>query len=297
MQKLRLELCETCCFDCVFCHHDQIPPYNEENRLNASDYGFLCKVGKMCGFESVQLSGGEPLMRSDINEILENIKKSKTRISVTTNGYLLDKLKNKNILDCVNVSIHSLNLSDNEKITNKKYALPKVIDNIQMLKKESPRTKIKINMVSLRSVNINNTNLYQVLNFCAENKFTLKIIELFDENDKEFISISEIENILINFGFYKTKTIPSKVFLTNGRVDVILQKCFCNFAKTEKSPTKVCNKYNDLFVLSNGQIQLCRHSNNKVDLFDIIKQRDVDGLISALNYCKKMLGSECKFQK
>ena len=71
MAKLRLELCSECCFDCVFCHNDQVNmTSNIHDRLDASDYGFLCNVGKLCGFNHVLLSGGEPLIRKDISLIL-----------------------------------------------------------------------------------------------------------------------------------------------------------------------------------------------------------------------------------
>ena len=111
MSKLRLELCSECCFDCVFCHHDQVNMTDTENKkLDASDYGFLCKVGKLCGFNQVLLSGGEPLIRKDINEIMSNIKDSGMTLQMTSNGYLLSNVKDKTLIDSINISIHSLDL-------------------------------------------------------------------------------------------------------------------------------------------------------------------------------------------
>ena len=298
MSKLRLELCSECCFDCVFCHHDQVNMTDTENKkLDASDYGFLCKVGKLCGFNHVLLSGGEPLIRKDINDIMRNIKDSGVHLQVTSNGYLLGNVKDKTLIDSINISIHSLDLATNEKIINKKYALPKVIDNVYTLREKSPKTSIKINMVALKDKTIEVNNLRKMLDFSAENGITLKIIELLDETSADFISIEDIAKILEGFGFSKTRKRLHKVFYSNGQVDVILQKCFCQYAKHEKCSEVFCNKNNDLFVLSNGEVQLCRYGGGDRSLYDMIKVRDTKNLLKALKECKLALGKNCIYDK
>lgn len=298
MSKLRLELCSECCFDCVFCHHDQVNMTDTENKkLDASDYGFLCKVGKLCGFNHVLLSGGEPLIRKDINDIMRNIKDSGVHLQVTSNGYLLGNVKDKTLIDSINISIHSLDLATNEKIINKKYALPKVIDNVYTLREKSPKTSIKINMVALKDKTIEVNNLRKMLDFSAENGITLKIIELLDETSAGFISVEDIAKILEGFGFSKTRKRLHKVFYSNGQVDVILQKCFCQYAKHERCSEVFCNKNNDLFVLSNGEVQLCRYGGGDRSLYDMIKARDTKNLLKALKECKLALGKNCIYDK
>ena len=298
MSKLRLELCSECCFDCVFCHHDQVNMTDTENKkLDASDYGFLCKVGKLCGFNQVLLSGGEPLLRKDINEIMSNIKDSGMTLQMTSNGYLLSNVKDKTLIDSINISIHSLDLSVNEKIINKKYALPKVIDNVYTLREKSPNTKIKINMVALKNKTIEMSNLKKMLDFSAENGITLKIIELLDETSPDFIPTEDIAKILESFGFSKIRKRLHKTFYSNGQVDVILQKCFCQYAKHEKCSEMFCNKNNDLFILSNGEVQLCRYGSGEKSLYNIIKARDPQARLAALKDCKLALGKNCKYDK
>lgn len=269
----------------------------ENKKLDASDYGFLCKVGKLCGFNHVLLSGGEPLIRKDINDIMASIKDSGVHLQITSNGYLLNNVKDKTLIDSINISIHSLDLGMNEKIINKKYALPKVIDNVYTLREESPNTIIKINMVALKDKTIEVNNLKKMLDFSAENGITLKIIELLDETSPDFISTEDIAKILEGFGFSKTRKRLHKVFYTNGQVDVILQKCFCQYAKHEKCSKVFCNKNNDLFILSNGEVQLCRYGGGDKSLYSMIKSRDTKGLLLALKDCKAKLGSECIYDK
>ena len=80
MAKLRLEVCSNCCFNCYFCHGDQVCNNNFSNQLTAADYGFLTKVAKTCGFKKVAVAGGEPLIKNDIVNILEQIKNNNVKV-------------------------------------------------------------------------------------------------------------------------------------------------------------------------------------------------------------------------
>jgi len=152
-------------------------------------------------------------------------------------------------------------------------------------------------MVAMKDISITFENLKKMLDFCAENNMTLKIIELLDPSSPDFISLTEIEDIIESFGFKVYNTLRNKIFLTNSSVDVILQRCFCPFAKDVENPSKFCHEHNDLFVLPNGKVQVCRHSSNLINLYDAIKSRNEDELKTLINKCKDQLGCNCSHKK
>lgn len=298
MTKLRLELNYECNYNCKFCHHDQVIKCENRDTLTADDYAFLTKTAKEhCGINQVTLSGGEPILRKDINNIIAAIANNKIFLKLTTNGYFLDRINNINNLNAISVSLHSLQYSNYQTITGTKTALPQVIDNLYTLHQQQPSTKLYINMVAIKDISITFENLKKMLDFCAENNMTLKIIELLDPTSPDFISLAKIESIIEGFGFKVYNTLRNKIYLTNSSVDVILQRCFCPFAKDVENPDEFCHEYNDLFVLPNGKVQICRQSSTLIDLYCAIKNRDEIQLANLINYCKDSLGKNCAHKK
>ena len=298
MTKLRIELNYECNFNCKFCHHDQVIKCENNDTLDAEDYSFLVKTAKdYCNINQITLSGGEPTLRKDINDIIDNIAKNDIFLKLTTNGFFLDKINNLDNLNAISVSLHSLQYPDYQSITGTKTALPQVIDNLYTIHQKQPSTALIINMVAMRDISITFENLKKMLDFCAENNMTLKIIELLDPNSPDFIPLSEIEDIIESFGFRVYNTLRNKIFLTNSSVDVILQRCFCPFAKDVENPGKFCNEHNDLFILPNGKVQVCRQSSELIDLYDAIKNRDAETLKFLLTKCKNLLGNDCSHKK
>lgn len=293
MAKLRLEVCSNCCFNCYFCHGDQVCNNNFNNQLTAADYGFLTKVAKTCGFKKVAVAGGEPLIKNDIVNILEQIKNNNVKVQLTTNGYMLNVLNACNVVDSINLSIHSLDLTLHEKITNKKFALPIIIENLYEFKQLHPQVVIKFNVVALKNKTWTEENLKQLLNFCVDNNITLKFIELLDGSNPEFVSVEQMESDLKSAGFKRVGRQLRNTYLSNGTANVILQQCFCSYAKSKPNTREICNKYNDLFILSNGDVQLCRNSNKNISLYNAIVNRNKLELKTLILQAKKMLGEHC----
>lgn len=297
MTNLRYELNYDCNYNCRFCHHDQVMKCENGDTLSAEDYSFLTHVAKSCGINKITLSGGEPTLRKDINDIIDSIANNNVFLKLTTNGFFLDKINNLNNLNEISVSLHSLEYSNYQLITRTKTALPKVIDNLYSIHQKQPSTQLIINMVAVKDVVINFENLRKMLDFCAENNMKLKIIEVLNPDSPDFISLSEIEDIIKGFGFKLCKTVRNKKYMTNSSVDVILQRCFCPFAKDVENPSEFCYKHNDLFVLPNGKVQICRKSTKLIDLYPAVKNRDSQQLQNLLTECKRILGQDCKHKK
>ncbi|MCD6096512.1 MAG: radical SAM protein, partial [Thermoprotei archaeon] len=120
---LRLIVTYRCNLSCFFCHHEGAFP--ERELLDAKDYGFVAKVGVSLGITKYRITGGEPLIRKDIVDIVSEIAQvdGVEDLSITTNGTLitrrlLEELKEAG-LDRINISLHTLDRAHYKEITGK----------------------------------------------------------------------------------------------------------------------------------------------------------------------------------
>ncbi len=167
---------EKCDLDCFYCHNEGC---NEsESEMNPKEIGDLVNIATEYGIEKVKLTGGEPLARKDIIEIVSAISQPKiTDVSITTNGVKLYKkafeLK-KSGLDRVNISLDTLDSEKYEKITGKPY-LDKVLEGIDKAI-EAGLYPIKLNTIVMKG--INEDEIEKLIEYSVEKGVILQLIEL-----------------------------------------------------------------------------------------------------------------------
>jgi cyclic pyranopterin phosphate synthase len=139
----------------------------------------LVKMAVTHGVTKVKLTGGEPLLRSDLLEIIERLSPLVNDLSLTTNGSLLFQmaadLKTAG-LDRVNISLHSLEQSTFEEITGSK-SLTDIKRGIERAT-EVGLSPVKINMTVLRQSN--ETEIHSMMEFAAATDTILQLIEVQD---------------------------------------------------------------------------------------------------------------------
>ena len=106
---LRVSLTQRCTLNCVYCGNDGC----ENDELTGEQIIKIVAAFSKCGITKVRLTGGEPLVREDICDIIAGIRRLEgiKKIVLTTNGVLLKKyagdLKSAG-LDAVNISLDTL---------------------------------------------------------------------------------------------------------------------------------------------------------------------------------------------
>ena len=110
INSLRISLTQRCNFNCFFCHQEG--EHSPGDELSADEIEAAVSVAAELGITKVKLTGGEPLLRDDVVEIVRRISPRVEEVSMTTNASLLDEkacsLKEAG-LRRVNVSFHTLN--------------------------------------------------------------------------------------------------------------------------------------------------------------------------------------------
>ncbi len=174
LRSLRVSVTDKCNFNCIFCHREGQTGSGE---LKVEEILLVAEVLREIGVVHVKLTGGEPLLRRDIVEVVRGLKRLKYEdVSITTNGYLLQFLA-KDLkdagLDRINVSLHSLKRERFKKITNVD-GLERVLSGIEKAIEEG--LNVCLNFVILKG--INEDEIWDMVNFVLERGIGLHIIEL-----------------------------------------------------------------------------------------------------------------------
>lgn len=146
----RLSVTESCNFSCIYCNPTGERP--RHNELSREAIIYAAKHLAKQGVTKIKLTGGEPLLREDIAQIINDIKKINgiTSLTLTTNGYYIEKYADDLDLDSINISLDTLSPHTFKKITGAD-GLENTLRGIDILYKRG--IPVKINTVVIKGVN------------------------------------------------------------------------------------------------------------------------------------------------
>lgn len=159
IRDLRVSLTDRCNFRCFYClPHGEPPIAPKEKMLSYEEIEYVCDIFVSLGIEKIRLTGGEPMLRRDIETIIRKLTRFKSvglqDLALTTNGYYLPKraqsLKDAG-LDRVTISLDSLKRDVFKRMTGVD-VLDKVLAGIAAAK-AARLEPIKINAVIVRGHN------------------------------------------------------------------------------------------------------------------------------------------------
>lgn len=149
---IRISLTDRCNFDCVYCHNEGLgdtrgPLEPQEDELTPDQVIQVLDVASEFDITTVKFTGGEPMLREDLEEIIERTPAS-FEVSMTTNGTFLpgraDALKSAG-LERVNVSQDALDPESFAELT-KSGAYSRVLEGVEAAV-DAGLSPVKLNMV------------------------------------------------------------------------------------------------------------------------------------------------------
>ncbi|WP_457549107.1 GTP 3',8-cyclase MoaA [Archaeoglobus sp.] len=257
IKHLRISVTSKCNMNCIYCHNEGMKNVGEDMSLD--EIVEICKAFHSLGVEKVKITGGEPLVRRDIVEIVAEMPKFR-EVSMVTNGYYLSKFAEelKEVgLDRVNVSLDTLNPETYRFITGVN-GLEKVLNGIESAY-NAGLTPIKLNMVVMRGVN--DHEIEDILSYTT--KFNrnginviLQLIEIvgFDEY---YIPLDDIEEMFKRL---------AKIVITrnlHARRQYILDDRAVEFVSFH---AKFCMHCTRIRVTADGKLKPCLMSDVEVDV-------------------------------
>ena len=271
---LRLSVTDLCNFRCNYCLPDGCEDHHHKQSLSVDEIRRLITAFAQLGVEKVRITGGEPTLRHEFNDIVSTIKSIPAikNVAMTTNGYKMDQRIDSWLeagVDAINVSIDSLDARGFETITGHN-RLQEILDGIERgLKLGLP--KFKVNAVLMRGHNAD--QLPDFLNWIKNQPITLRFIELMQTGDNQdffnqhHLAGKTIRDQLLEAGWIrvarKKSAGPAQEYFHSdyrGRIGLI----------TPYSPD-FCDDCNRLRVNSLGKLQLCLFGESGYDLRDLLQ--------------------------
>lgn len=267
--SLRISITNRCNVKCFYCHHDGIVP--EAYEMTSQEIERIVMVAKEIGIEKIRLSGGEPLIREGIVDIISKISSVGFRdISLTTNGVLLEKYADelyKAGLTRVNVSFDTLNPETYRYITKRDY-MELAKNGIQQAVQVG-LNPVKVNMVVMKGINDN--EIWDMFRFCRATGAVLQLIELlkmqncqesefFDEYHYDMGELEdELNEISTRVKTRKFMQDRKKYFVEGGEIEIV----------RPMDNTEFCKNCTRLRITPDGKIKPCLLRNdNLVDLIE-----------------------------
>jgi len=180
IRDLRISLTDRCNFRCFYCLPNGEPPLaRKDTILTFEEIAYLTDIFVSLGIEKIRLTGGEPLIRKDVPQLVEKLSKFKPQLqdlALTTNGFDFPRhaaaLKAAG-LDRVTISLDSLDRAKFLDITGVD-ALEKVYASIDAAK-EFGFEPVKVNACVVRGRN--DDELVDFARFAREHAISMRFIE------------------------------------------------------------------------------------------------------------------------
>ena len=263
--NLRISVTQKCNMHCPYCHREG--ETNPSTVMSVEEIVHIVKIALSLGISRVKLTGGEPLIREDILDIVGGIAELRglRDLSMTTNGTFLGAiakdLKMKG-LNRVNVSLPTLNPETYRNLRGGN--LRDTIEGVRAAV-EAELYPVKLNMLILK--NVNEREVEKMIQFAERTMTILQLIELEPLNlsdayyERYHLDLNEIEQRLKE----QALEVRTREYMQNRRI------YFLPRVKVEVihpiENTEFCARCTRIRVTSDGKLKPCLMRNdNLVDI-------------------------------
>ncbi|MFC4722061.1 GTP 3',8-cyclase MoaA [Geojedonia litorea] len=280
---LRISLTELCNLRCTYCmpaEGVQLSP--KAHIMTFEEVYTIAKTFVEHGVTKIRLTGGEPLVRKDVDVILKKLATLPVELAISTNAVTVDRFIDtfkacgiKNI----NVSLDSLNPEKFNQITRRN-DFKKVYENIHLLVQED--FKVKLNAVLMK--NFNDNEIIDFIELTKELPISVRFIEFmpFDGNKwnkEKMVSYAEVMEI-VNSAFDENTVIRIQDAPNDTSKNYKIEGYKGSFAVISSVTNPFCDSCNRLRLTANGRIKNCLFSSTESDLLTPLREgKDIEPII------------------
>ncbi|WP_026710010.1 GTP 3',8-cyclase MoaA [Flavobacterium filum] len=268
---LRVSLTDSCNFRCLYCMPNEDITFMPQRHLMQREEIFeIAKTFSSLGVTKIRLTGGEPLVRKDAQNIIKDLSGLPVELTLTTNGFLVHQF----IQTFKDSGIKSLNVSLDTMCPKKFHELTKrnsfnqVWENILLLIKH--KFSVKLNVVVMKGVNQD-----EVVNFVQLTQklpLHVRFIEFmpFDKNQWNSLKVVPfdvmLQQISSQFDVVKLK---DKKHDTAKKFKVIGFEGTFAFITTMSQP--FCSDCNRMRLTADGKMKNCLFGKDELDLLTTLR--------------------------
>ena len=285
---LRVSVTDRCDFRCVYCMAEAMTFLPKADLLTLEEIETVSRAFMALGTRKLRLTGGEPLVRRNILELISNLGAEVERgnldeVSITTNGSQLYKMADdlyRAGVRRINVSIDTLDGEKFRAIT-RWGDLGKVLDGLEAA--AAAGLEIKINTVAIK--NFNDTEMGDMLTWCGDRGYDMTIIEVMPMGDignenrvEQYLPVS-----LVRAGLEERFTLTPLDYSSGGPA---------RYVRVEETGRKLgfitplshnfCESCNRVRLTCTGTLYMCLGQNDSADLRHALRNHGEEGLNTAI---------------
>jgi GTP 3',8-cyclase len=288
IKSVRVSVTDKCNFRCKYCMPAEgLAWLPREEVLTFEEITRLVSVLAAMGVSEVRLTGGEPLARRDLPDLVRMLAPipGVDDLSLTTNGVLLDRLAGPLVdagLRRVNVSLDSLNHVRFAEITRRD-ALDRVLRGLEEAERYPELRPIKVNCVAIKG--FTETEVPALADFARRRPYVVRFIEFMpldaDEvwREDEVLTGAEIR-ALIEEAHGPLVELPAKPSSTAKRFAFADGRGEIGFVNPVSEP--FCSACDRIRLTADGQLRTCLFSRREWDLKAPLRSGASDDELAAL---------------
>lgn len=277
---LRISVTDRCDFRCIYCMPEEgVEPLKKEEVLSLEEIAQVAQCGVGLGLNRLRLTGGEPLVKKGILDLLVMLKRIDgiEEIAMTTNGNLLSDFA-QDLKGCglkrLNISLDSLNPEKFTRIT-RGGDLSRVLKGIEKAM-EVGFEHLKINFVVMGGINDEEIEAFAL--YALEHPIEVRFIERMPTNfglvegSRPFVSIKEVMTKIQRLGPLtpfptgNNQAGPAKLF------KLPRAKGALGFISSVSEP--FCSQCNRLRLTASGKLLTCLFGESQIDLILILRNQN-----------------------
>ena len=274
---LRISVTQRCNFRCKYCMPKT--PFSWEPRENLLSFEELFLFVKVCldeGVKKIRITGGEPLLRKDLDKFIAMINEHSPDVdlAITTNGFMLKHyakaLKNAG-LKRINMSLDSLK-TEKAKFLAQKSVLHEVLAGLDAALEAG--LKVKLNTVGLRGVN--DDEIVSLLEFARSMGCQIRFIEYMENihatGELKGMKSAEILDIIAQkYRFEAAEKIPT------SPASIYRLEDGYTFGVIDPHKHDFCESCNRIRLTAEGHLIPCLYFEDAMSIKDAVRKGDIAG--------------------
>ena len=292
---LRISLTERCNLRCFYCMPEEgIALSEKENVLTHEEIIVLTKEFVALGVNKIRLTGGEPLIKKNIEKIIRELTALPISLGITTNGILLDKyidlFKECGVKD-INISLDTLDKDKFELMTLRDY-YDRVMSNIYQCILAG--FNVKINAVLIKGTNDN--EIVDFIEFTKDKNVSFRFIEFmpFDGNKWDTSKVVSLNDVLekVNGHYAESEIIKLEDKKHDTTKNYRIKGYKGSFGVISSVSNPFCDSCNRIRLTANGRIKNCLFSAEETNLLEPLRAGEdlVSHILEAVYPKKKSRG-------
>jgi GTP 3',8-cyclase len=272
IHDLRISITDRCNYRCVYCRTGTYGAQYPE--LTLAEYLRMARVFVSLGITKIRLTGGEPLLRKDVIELVRQLHALRTsegappELAITTNGHLLaemaEPLKQAG-LDRVTVSMDAVDPEHFARITRMPNGFESVLAGVRAARRAG-LTPVKINCVLVRGFNEDQVEAFG--KFAQDEQVAVRFIEFMPLEEgrtwspEVVVTLAEVLERMAHFApFHEIAHEPSS---TSRRY--VFDDGSAEFGVIAPVSLPFCGACSRIRLTSDGKIRTCLFSLREHDL-------------------------------